>query len=595
MTQISPDSSGSAHNSSPLSDGVLAAASALLLLLYLIVAYGRGFFALPAFDYRLDKVTHLLFIPPEQLSSMFWKITLLFPAACGIAVLLTRAGIRTTFWESPASKWRVALSVVVMLAVVATFALVVLQRTEVTDDEIVYTFQAKTLLQGRLTNPPPPGKENFDNVFMINDGTQWIGHYNGGHPLWLALGMVLGSPYVTTFLSSALLVLLVFLIGRQLFGDPRVGFLASSLLIVSPFFTMTCASLLSHSTAAVMLSIFVLAFLSGMEGQDLTLKRIAAGLVAGLALGYGFNIRPLTAMAFAAPFGLSVILSGRMRERRMLAWLASVTAGFAVVFGLTLLWNRAITGHALLFPIPYLDAGQSVGLGVQDHTLAKGFSNLAVNIARLNAFAFGFPISLLFVAVTLFIKWRRADWLLWGILASLSVAYLFWWSAGVADLGPVYYFEAMIPIALLTAHGVFSLTASVTHRWPQMKYVAYNFLLVNIVLSILIFTPERIGHLRALTSQIREPYELMRQEGVDNAVVFVSSLPLKGWVFGYRTASPTLDDSIIMCRFLKRQNNDRVLQAFPDRTYYVLRYNPEWVRSELRRVTAGELLAISPQ
>ncbi len=163
---------------------------------------------------------------------------------------------------------------VMALASVLVFGLITLSRyallgdTAITDDENVYSFMARTFASGRLylESMPEPVRPFFDNHFIINDG-KWYGIYFPGHPALLALGERFHLMRWMPTYAAALTVLLTFAVGRRVFG-PRAALMALPLLAISPFFILSSATLLGHSTAGLLLMAFVYSTLRVLERPE---------------------------------------------------------------------------------------------------------------------------------------------------------------------------------------------------------------------------------------------------------------------------------------------------------------------------------------
>ena len=569
----------------------LTSAGLALLAIYGAVAWVNGFFVFGQFDYLREKAVVLFSFRQAQLASMFWKVALLLPATGLLAVALVRSGVRLRL-NRASGDWKllapvmIAAGLLIVLSVTAVF-----NQTEVTDDENTYLFQARTLLLGRATNPPPPVQKSFDNVFLINDGRQWVGKYGAGHPAVVALGLLAGSRYAGTILISVLTVLLVYLIARRLDWCRSTAILAAILTAISPFFYLVSSSLLSHTTSAFALGLFFLLIMVGRRraGEPTALLAAFAG---GLALGWAFNVRPLTAIGYGLPFGVLLAADAVRRKRGTLGVIGASGAGLAITIGATLWYNQGITGNAFTFPFNFYNPAEAMGFGVYGHTPVMALNNLAVSFARLNAFLFGFPLSLMFAAIPFFFRLTEGDRIAAGIVGSLSAAYLFYWAPGVSDLGPVYYYEMLIPLVLLSARGATLLHGWVSARFPDHAGFVPAFLAVSAVVALLTFVPERLIHVRRLTDQIREPYKAIEAAGLNQALVLVRSLPNKGWVFGYRHPDPSLSEDVILCAYADRTSNLAVADSFPDREHYVLWYDQQWQRTVLQRVTRAQLMAM---
>lgn len=570
---------------------LLAAAGVALLFAYGAVASVNGFFVFSEFDYLRDKAVILYSFRQPQLASILWKIVLLFPASILIAMALVRSGVRFSLpWPEKAWKLLVPLMGIAGLLITLSITLV-FRQTEMTDDENAYLFQARTLLLGRVVNPPPPVRKSFDNVFLINDGRQWTGKYSLGHPAVVALGLLAGSKYGMTVLVSVLSIVLVYGIARRLEWERRTALLAALLMAASPFFYLVSSSLLSHTTAGFALACFFALFLRARNHAGRPAGLVAA-FAGGLALGLAFNIRPLTAVGYALPFGVLAASDLIARRRGTWTFLLSWSAGILVMAAATALSNQAVTGDPLLFPFTYYNPEERIGFGPYGHTPAMAVSNLAVSMVRLNSFLFGFPVSLLLAAVPFAFRMTTGDRLAAGIVGSLSAAYLFYWAPGVSDLGPVYYYEMLVPLVLLSARG-----AALSHGWLSKRLPAYGggvpvFITISFVLSLLTFVPERLVHIRRLAEQVREPYVLLKTADVTNALVMVISTPSKGWVFNYRHPHPSLNEDVILCSYADRTSNLAVFDAFPDRERYVIWYEKQWERSVIQRVTRANLMTM---
>ncbi len=199
------------------------------------------------------------------------------------------------------------------LASVLVFGLVTLSRygllgdTAITDDENVYTFMARTFASGRLylESMPEPVRPFFNNQFIINDG-KWYGIYFPGHPALLALGERFHLMHWVPTVSATLTVPLTFAVGRRVFG-PRAALLALPLLALSPFFILSSATLLGHSTAGLLLMAFLYSTVRVLERPE----RMVWWLAAGIALAWTGLTRPVSAAAFALPWLVLLALSLR--------------------------------------------------------------------------------------------------------------------------------------------------------------------------------------------------------------------------------------------------------------------------------------------
>jgi hypothetical protein len=359
-------------------------------------------------------------------------------------------------------------------------------------------------------------------------------------------------------------------------------------LLISPFFYFTGATRLSHTTAAFSLTLFMLLFLKLRENDAGPVRGLLWSLAAGLAAGFAFNVRPLTAVGFLFPF-LIVVLGDFIRKRGKgtLKYLI-IGAGFAVVIAFSLWYNKQITGNFFNFPFARYDPSEQI-LGSR-HNLAQTLSNLAVNTVKMNSFIFGFPLSLIFFFIYVFKSKKNApDKFCFAMIGSFCFFYLAYYGPGVSDTGPLYYYELLIPLITLSARSILWLHDHLKAAAPKWRNYAVNILLASVMISIPTFWLERSLHLLNLTNAIAEPYAVIKESGIQNSLVFIQSWPNKGFVFGFRNNSPDFKDDVILCRLRNGEDNTKVLRRFPNRSCYVLRYNSQGERTELIKISAEEL------
>jgi hypothetical protein len=553
-----------------------------LFILYFVVALRQHNFVAPNFDYANDITTFVFGIPNHIFQSQLWKIILLLPATILFSVALTRAGFKFTIPEKIHYCLIVGTILLTAMIILVLSTQFLFHETEVTDDENVYDFQARTLLAGRIVNPPPPvlgnsinapfwRKSSFDNTFIINDGRQWIGKYTLGHPAIIALGILLGNRYIVIIGMSVLTLLLIYLIAKELYNDKKIALLAFCLGSVSPFFYFVSSSRLSHTTSAFFLALFMFLFLRLRHMQTWQQKTFMTLLI-GLVLGYAFNVRSLTALGFSLPFVVVWFMNHQQFPKRTFWTGFLLFVGFSFMLSLTLWYNSIVTGNWLQFPFHYYSPVERIGFSLY-HTPYSALHNFSVSIVRMNGALFGFPLSLLFVFMCFLAKKEFADRLLLGILGSIAFAYCFYYSPGVQDLGPIYYYEAIIPLFILSARGIFFLYQTVFNRFDHGKVFLLHFLVTSCIVAFATYIPERISHIAQLTEQIRKPYEVVQSANIHHALIMISSWANKGQVFGHRNPSPVFNDDNVFCLYTDSVSNRTAVNYFSDRRPYFLQYD----------------------
>lgn len=460
--------------------------------------------------------------------------------------------------------------------------------TAATDDENVYAFMARLFASGRLyaQSPPEPIRAFFDNQFMINDG-KWYGIYFPGFPAVLALGEWLHVTRWVPSLAAALTVPLAAAVARRVFGV-RAGVLVLLLMLLSPFFILSSATFLAHSTAGFLLVAFVYATLRVLERPG----AVGWWLAAGAALGWAGLTRPLSAAAFGAPW------LGWLAWRLWRDWGRQAAPG-AVVLGLAgaaavgglLAYHQALSGspfvtgyqtyariHSFTFTLGSLPAP----------ALLSSLHELAYTLARLNFWLLGWPASL---AVLPFFRRSAPATLLFAGSAAVVLAFALSAVPSINLAGPVHYAELVPSLLILSAGGLEGLVDRA--RAGRLAAATAGHVLAGVVTAAVCaavsFLPVYGGSLRSMSALARAPYDLVEDGALDNAVVFVHSLPALSvhpgaWVYHHRNNSPDLSDRVLFVRNLGPERNRLLMSYLPGRKAYAMGM----------RGTQLTLVAISP-
>jgi len=458
-------------------------------------------------------------------------------------------------------------------ASVAVFGLVAAARhflfgdTAITDDENVYAFMARTFASGHVYLPslPDPVRPFFDNQFVVNNG-KWYGIYFPGHPIVLALGEHLHLMHWVPACSAALTVLVGFAIGRRAFGQ-RVALLALPLLLLSPFFILSSATLLAHSTAGLLLAVFVYATLRVLEHPEC----LRWWLAASLALGWTGLTRPLSAAAFGLPWTVLLALRLRHGAGQVRVGAALFCLVGAASMGVLALYNMALSGDPLT--TGYHTFGSITGLSFTLGALVApapfpSLFELGYTVARLNFWLFGWPISL--VLLPFVRRTREGLALLLGPVAVISL-FAVTTVPSINVVGPVHYAELILPLALVSASGLEQLALWVRGRLHTSAGWALAVPMTSTVCALLLYLPLYISSLSAMAAVARAPYDLVATARLDHAVVFVRSLgalefPPWSWAYSRRNPSPGLGDRVLYVRDLGEERDRDLIRFMPDRT-----------------------------
>jgi len=526
----------------------------------------------PLYGYRFES---LLKLSPGET-----RFYLLYGLAGGVAVallaILLSPGLRRVETLPPALTSLRLLGAVSALgsALVVLIGFGLLRNQVVTDDEYVYVFQSRILASGHGSAPPPPLPLFFGNVFIgIKDG-RWFGQYPPGHPLMLLPAILIGMPRLTPILLAGVNIFLTGLLVRRLFG-PGWGTAAALLLLTSPLFLLTGATLLSHETAYFALVVACYAALRAQDGH-----RMVWSLLAGLGIGALFLTRPWTGVTLGI-FPALLLLRNARDQRRMLVPAAAALVLSGLVF---LGYNRDQTGHAFLTGYDAIRRGGGriefgfgpIIPGVYTHTLLRGLRNLALLFVRFQFWAWAWPMALMPFLFALrrergdVPENRRMVRGTWWMFAVGFAAYVPYWSIGVNDTGPVKLYELLLPYTVLTIEGIRRWTNAQSPRKPAAWGVA------AFIIALAMFWPVTVAHLDRLSANVAAPLRAIERGVEPPAVVFVRDPGLangQSWVFGRPNPRPDLSDPILIVRDLGPANRD-LMRLLPGRRGYALELMP---------------------
>ncbi len=341
----------------------------------------------------------------------------------------------------------------------------VYQRHPHVPDEVVYLYHARYFAAGKLALPAPPAPEAIQVELMMYEPERWYSPVPPGWPAVLALGVLLGAPWlVNPVLAGCNTLLAGRLLGRLYDAETARG--ALLLLCVSPWHLYMAMNFMTHTLALTCALVAALGVAQARESG-----RAAWGWLAGAATGMASLVRPLEGLALGACLGLWA--AGAGGRRLPFKALAGFAVGAGLVGGAVLPYNRHLTGDPGLFPImayndKYYGAksndlgfGPERGMGWQldpypGHGLRDALVNTALNASSVNIELFGWSTgSLLFAAALLFSgRFQGADRLMVGAMGAVFVVHIFYWFSGGPDFGARYWFLMLAPLTALTARGI---------------------------------------------------------------------------------------------------------------------------------------------
>jgi hypothetical protein len=428
-----------------------------------------------------------------------------------------------------ADRPRVATAVLVL----ASFVLYVLSARWVFDgrpllvDEVAQLFQARIFATGRIAGALDPAPELFSALHLVERDGRIFSQFPPGGPGILAIGVLLGAPWIAVPLCGALAVWCFSAFTRGVEADrPGVSLLASLLFAFAPYMVFMSGSQMNHVPTLLGVCAALLALERAAAPGASLQRRSLRALACGLALGFAATVCPFDAVAFALPVALWLGLRA-VRDRQELLPLMASGIGVAIPVAWMLWFNAQTTGSPLLFGYEALwGKGHELGFhaapwGVA-HTPARGLELVSLYFLRLQTYLFETPVPSLvaaIVALALAPALRRVDGVLLAGSAMLVALYFAYWHDGFY-LGPRFYVCLLPALALWSARMFPEWRA----RWGRgMSYrIVTAASLVSVFVALGIMTPLRAREYRSGLRTMRWDVDATaRRAEVRDAIVFV--------------------------------------------------------------------------
>lgn len=325
----------------------------------------------------------------------------------------------------------------------------VLQSGVYSADESTYLFQARTIASGELSVDASsfnPRRLYFEH-HLFHDG-RWFGKYPIGWPSVLALGTFFQAESLVAPLLGALLLWLVYLIGKECFewGEVQASLL---FLALSPFFVLNNVGFMSHTACAVLVAAATLFFFRGRVSH-----RAFWFVLMALCVAAALLVRPFTAVCIGTVLLVFTFFDLRHLGRQAIVLVLTSAVLVATAAAVTFWFNKFYTGSYTKSPYALYRSSSSLAeVSLQPRELLIGLIKMTpIRIADTMVVAFPFLFLL-----TLYGVWkgrRRRDV---QVLASLSVILILGHIVQLEDsdwpLGERYYFEGFFAAALLAGYG----------------------------------------------------------------------------------------------------------------------------------------------
>jgi hypothetical protein len=218
-------------------------------------------------------------------------------------------------------------------------------------DEYGYLLLADTFAHGRLTNPPHPLWLSFE-TFDVNWHPTYSSKYPPAQGFILALGQLLGNPWIGVLLSNAAMCTAVFWALRG-WMPSRWAFLAAGFTALKFGITSYWMNSYWGGAAATIGGALALGGLGRLRrcarARDAILLALGAAILA--------ISRPYEGLFFCVPAGLWFLywLAGKIRSKdalnlRFRNALLPIVCVLALTAAFIGYYNRRVTGNALLLP-----------------------------------------------------------------------------------------------------------------------------------------------------------------------------------------------------------------------------------------------------
>lgn len=387
----------------------------------------------------------------------YWMVGTLGVIVVGAALfvwydqIVARAGARIAEL-SPTTFMFAAGTLTTLLS--AAFAIYSFHRFASTSDEIAQLWHARILLTGHWTLPVDPNREFFSLDTVVDSG-RWYSQFPIGGPLVLALGALIGAPWIVNPLFAGASTIAVYQFARRAYGENAARW-GSALFATAPMVLMMAGTWMNH----VPVLFFASLALAALAAWDHAANRGAAytaAVVIGFSVGAIATIRPLDAVVVAVVFGAFQLWRLREAPGRFPELIAESAVGMVCICFL-LFANAKTTGQALRFGYDVAwGPGHRVGFHVdpygEAHTLFRGLDYALSYFSELNIDLMLWPVPVLLVLFLGLWATRRAsrwDGVLLTLIAAQTLAYGAYWYRGEL-LGPRFLYPIAPAVIVLVS------------------------------------------------------------------------------------------------------------------------------------------------
>lgn len=277
-----------------------------------------------------------------------------------LVLALWKPGLGHFFWNKIENvfsrfarrKWLAGLSLFIgVIAVRLAVLPLLLVPVPGIHDEFSYLLMADTFAHGRLANPPHPMWLSFE-TFHVNWHPTYSSMYPPAQGLVLAIGQLLGNPWVGVLLSDAAMCAAILWM-LQAWMPSRWAFLGSIFAALN----LGIASYWMNSYWGGAVAGIGGALILGALARIRRRATLSAALLLGLGIAILANSRPYEGFLFAVPSGAWLVwwIAGAIKSRdrwagRARIVLFPVAACVLLTLAFAGYYNWRLTGNPLLMP-----------------------------------------------------------------------------------------------------------------------------------------------------------------------------------------------------------------------------------------------------
>lgn len=433
-------------------------------------------------------------------------------------------------------------------------------------DEINYLMQGRIFAAGKLAIPEPAMSDFFKvgwTDLWWTDGKVW-GFHPPGNSLLLALGWLVGAPWLTVPLVAGAIFAVQHRMALELFGSELFALLHVAILGTSHYVLSLASSYMAHAPSLLVISLF---FLCLVRFWRYASRRSL--VLAALWIGVAFVIRPASAVLAAAVPLLVLALS--MRRKFLGTYAIALVVGL-IVSSTVFLYTYGITGRLTL---PYLVKGPEVGQTVLtrlekpiEYHLANLYRNLNEFQHRVHSFGILGNLFFFFVPLVTWTRQRDRHWLAlaYGSFGFYVVghSFLHWYGW---KWEPRMLYDVSFLFFLVTTAGVQTLAGDKSlPRWARGVIGGVVVLSLGYVAAVNL--PYRFANeYRNYNSAPAGVMEEIHKQGIHNAVVFFDSEMAYASYLPFNNVG--FDGDIVFAKSIEENYDYRLLTKFPSKRAYV--------------------------